>query len=261
MKTIKLVIFLLFVTFFCSCVYNPPKKFVNEQQNEFDDMLVQIIQKSRSVRNEIAEQEFNDSIRLAMGQYMDSTKLFVNWKATIKDIKSTQSGSLTNLSFVLYYKPEEYREVEFYVDYLVSNDSLKTDKVYQTVKNLSNYSTVYFDGFIRTKNNGEAYYQIIAFEDLIYSYPDFKFFVVDVNTTSKGDTLPPHLHNAIDLGFEAIEPLKLNYRKEISDTESKKRLETITPRFNVAKDSLTTEELSYINRLMTALTYNFMFAK
>ena len=95
----------------------------------------------------------------------------------------------------------------------------------------------------------------------MHSYPDFKFFVVDINTTSKGDTLSNNLQNAVDLSFQAIEPLELNFKKEISKKESSKRVEKIAPRFKATKEVLTQDEKAYIDRLPQALTYNFLYAQ
>ena len=81
----------------------------------------------------------------------------------------------------------------------------------------------------------------------MHSYPDFKFLVVDINTTSKGDTLSNNLQNAVDLSFQAIEPLELNFKKEISKKESSKRVEKIAPRFKAAKEVLTQDERKRIS--------------
>ena len=236
---------LLIVFALCGCVGTPTqanKKFSNVQQENFDNMLARNKDKSYRLGNKILEKEFNDSVKLAMGEYMRET------------------GKSIALSFELEYAPEQYRKVTFDVDYILPQDSINTDKIYQTIRSLSNYSTVYFDGFIRKKANGEAHYSSYS-DDLMHSYPDFKFFVVDINTTSKGDTLSNNLQNAVDLSFQAIEPLELNFKKKISKKESSKRVEKIAPRFKAAKEVLTQDEKAYIDRLTQALTYNFLYAQ
>ena len=85
--------------------------------------------------------------------------------------------------------------------------------------------------------------------------------MVDINTTSKGDTLSNNLQNAVDLAFQSIEPLELNLKKEISKKEADKRVDEIIPRFNAAKEVLTQDEKAYIDRLTQALTYNFLYAQ
>ena len=233
----KLCPLLLIVFALCGCVGTSTKvneKFSNVQQENFDNMLARNKDKSYRLGNKILEKEFNDSVKLAMGEYMDSVKLFVNWKAQIQNINSRETGKSIALSFELEYAPEQYRKVTFDVDYILPQDSINTDKIYQTIRSLSNYSTVYFDGFIRKKANGEAHYSSYS-DDLMHSYPDFKFFVVDINTTSKGDTLSNNLQNAVDLSFQAIEPLELNFKKKISKKESSKRVEKIAPRLSEIK--------------------------
>ncbi len=261
MKKISQLLLILFALY--GCVGTPTKtnkKFSNIQQNNFHDMLKQNKNEMHSLGNDILRKEFDDSVRLAMGKYMDSVKLFVNWKAKIKDIKSEEIGKSISLSFKLEMSKGSIDEVIFDVDYLLPQDSTNNDKVYQTIRGIDNYSTVYFDGFIRKKANGEAHYSSYS-DDLMHSYPDFKFFVVDINTTSKGDTLSNNLQNAVDLSFQAIEPLELNFKKEITKKESSRRVEKIAPRFKAAKEVLTQEEKAYIDRLTQALTYNFLYAQ
>lgn len=261
MKKLCQLLLILFALY--GCVETPTKtnkKFSNVQQENFDNMLARNKDKSYSLGNDILSKEFDDSVRLAIGEYMDSVKLFVNWEATIQNISSEETGKSIALLFELEYAPEQYRKVTFDVDYILPHDSINTDKIYQTIRSLNNYSTVYFDGFIRKKANGEAHYSSYS-DAVMHSYPDFKFFVVDINTTSKGDTLSNNLQNAVDLSFQVIEPLELNFKKEISKKESSRRVEKIAPRFNAAKEVLTQDEKAYIDRLTQALTYNFLYAQ
>lgn len=259
MKKLCQLLLILFALY--GCVGTPTetnKKFSNVQQNNFHEMLIENESKMRSLGNDILREEFDDSVRLAMGKYMDSVKLFVNWKAKIKDIKSEEIGKSISLSFKLEMPKGSIDEVIFDVDYLLPQDSTNNDKIYQTIRGIDNFSTVYFDGFIRKKANGEAHYNDTGRNRHIY--PEFKLFVVDINTTSKGDSLSNNLQNAVDLAFQSIEPLELEFKKEISEKESSKRFDKIVPRFNAAKEILTQEEKAYVNRLLQALTYNFLYA-
>lgn len=260
----KISSFLIILLALCSCVENTNRtnqKFPNVQQDNFDNMLAHNKEKSYSLGNKILEKEFNDSVKLAIGKYMDSVKLFVNWRARIQRINSQETGKSVVLSFELQYAPEKYREVTFEVDYILPKDSLNSDKIYKTIKNINDYSTVYFDGFIRTKANGEAHYSSLHSDDLMHSYPVFKFFIIDINTNSKGDTLSNDLKRTVDLSFKAIELQELNYKKEISKKELSKRVDMIAPELKAAKEVLTNEERSYIDRLTQALTFNFIYAQ
>lgn len=257
----KLYPLLLILLALYGCVQTSNKKnSSNMQQEYFDSILAQNEEKSDLLGNDIVKKEFNDSVKLAIGKYMDSVKLFVNWEAQIHNINSIENEKYIALEFQLKYAPQKYREVTFTVGYALSKDSLDSDKIYKTVKNINNYSTVYFDGFIRTKANGEAHYDSWG-DDLMHSYPDFKFFVVDINTTSKGDTLSENLQNAVDLSFKAIEPIKLDLKKKMSPKESIKRVNKIAPQLKATKEALTQEEKAYINRLTEALMCNIVYAE
>lgn len=258
---VLIYICVFFILFGCVDSNRPNRRFSNSQQEEFDKMLAQNNKKHYNIGNKILEKEYNDSVKMAIGEYMDSVKLFVNWEARIKNINSSETGSSSvALFFELQYNPEEYREVTFEVDYLLPKDSLQKDKIYNTVKNLSNYSIVYFDGFIRRRTNGEAHYGSYS-DDLMHSYPKFKFFIVDINTASKGDSLSINLQRAVDLSYQAIKPLELNFKHIISKKESTRRVEKLAPQFNAAKEVLTSEEKMYVDRLTQALTYNFLYAQ
>ena len=57
------------------------------------------------------------------------------------------------------------------------------------------------------------------------------------------------------LVFESIwTPQTLNFRGQISQKESDKRMKQLLPKFQAAKETLTKEERTYIDRLCQALT-------
>lgn len=131
----------------------------------------------------------------------------------------------------------------------------------RSVKVLNGYETVYFDGFIRTLANNTIKYSWSSSDDLFLPYPKFEFFIVDLSTTSKENVLPEAMQNAVNLTFDAIEPLKTNFRKQISKKEMEAKLKILMPRYDDAKSKLTPEQRSYIQRLSQACTYNFLFAE
>ena len=246
----------------CSCVNTSnTRRFYNIQQEEFDKILTTNRIKASTLKNKVLEKEFSDSIKLVIGKHMDSTKLFVNWKANIKDISSKEnSNKSVALSFVLEYYSEDYSTVSFHVDYVIPKDSLSSDKIYQTVKKIDENTSVYFDGFIRTKTNGETH-DIIYSNNLFYGYPDFQFFIIDIGLRSKGDTLSDNLRKAVYLTYEAIDPIKLNFRKKISKKESDRRAKQIAPKLKDSMDVLTDDERAYIKRLYEALIFNYLYAE
>lgn len=136
------------------------------------------------------------------------------------------------------------------------SDSLNDDYIYNKVKNISDYSKVYFDGFIRTKNNNQIYgsKQNIA-------YPDYYFWIIDIGTTKRNDILPVNLKDAVDFCYKITQPLKLLYLKELSKEESDNQHLKLLPNFKLLKSKLTNDENKYIQRLNTCLIYNFLYTE
>jgi len=224
--------------------------FSNPQQQQFDDMLARFkdgYTKYKYSENKIRKLEFLDSVRLATFQYVDSVKLFVNWEGRISDIDSKEYGNTTALEFDIFYKPEKNRGVTFQCKYILPNDSLQIDELYQKVKALNGYETVYFDGFIRTLADNTVKYSSgsTISDDSFLSFPKFEFFVVDISTTPQDNVLSDQMQNAVDLTFDVIEPLKANFRKEISDKETHTRIDALTPKYNQTKSQLSLKQQNY----------------
>ena len=198
---------------------------------------------------------------LDLYNYVDSAKLFVNWIGKIEDISTRSIGkNSTQVRFKIYYTPEQYRKVEFNCLYFVDNDSLETDHIYNTVKNISDGSTVFFDGFIRTTNqNTVSYCFNRPGDELNISYPDYDFYIVEVGTVNRGDSLSANLQAAVESAYKLNESLKLNYQKKITNAEQKRRWNALAPEFKTIKAKLTKEEACYLNRLINALTMNYLY--
>lgn len=261
---IAIVLLILVALAFAYADYenNRYTKITNIEQQKFDDFLSENREKTYAVGNDIQKKEFMQSYERRLFNYVDSTRLFVNWKGKISDIKTEEEEDLTLLKFEITYQPEKYREVTFDCIYLVDKDSLQSDALYQKVKNIQNYSEVYFDGFIRTNSDSTVKYSFNHYtdEDLNIPYPQYEFFVVDVNSNSRGDTLSPNLQKAVDVCFRSFEPLKLNFFKKTSDREQKRRFNAILPEYKASQQTLNAEEKSYIQRLVYAITYNFLYS-
>lgn len=257
-------ILLISVVLVISCVeYENDKytKITNVEQQKFDDFLSGYHEKSFDVGNDIQKKEFLQSYERRLFQYVDSARLFVNWKGEISDIKTEEENGLTLLSFDITYKPEEYREITFDCIYLVDKDSSQSDVLYRKVKDIPNYSEVYFDGFIRTYSDSTVKYSFNHMDkDLNIQFPNYEFFVVDVNSSSRRDTLSPNLQQAVDVCFRSLEPLKLNFFKKISNKEKSRRFNALLPEYKVSQQALTAEEKSYVQRLGYAITYNFLYS-
>jgi len=235
-------------------------KFENQQQQNFDDFLAKKREMSHKQANDIQKKEFYNQFEKELFDYIDSVKLFVNWKGSIKDIKTRESGKSTAIEFEIYYKPEEYREIAFRCTHIVETANLENDYIYKQIKNISNYSTVYFDGLIRTKNSNQVYYNMSSSgDDLNIPYPKYNFWIIDIGTTKRNDNLTENLQNAVNFCYKMVEPLKLQFLNQISKDESDKNFNNLSPEFDNLKSHLTENEKSYIQRVNTCLVYNFMY--
>jgi len=261
MKRIETLFAVIIITLFVGCV--PQKKhsnFENKQQQNFYNFLAIKREMSHGQLNDIQKKEFLNQFEEELVNYLDSIKLFVNWKGTIKDIKTKETGNSTAIEFEIYYKPEEYREISFFCTHIVENDSLKNDYIYNQVKNISDYSTVYFDGFIRTDNKNKVSYDWRSSGDeLNIPYPKYKFWILDIGTIKRNDSLSVNLQKAVDFGYKMIQPMKLQYQNQISKTEADKLHNDMLPEFQKLQSSLTAQEKKYTQRFSTCLVYNFLY--
>lgn len=249
---------LLILVSLYSCTPQLTRRFPSAQQQEFDDILSNYKESSRKYSgNQIKERELLDSMNRTLFDYVDSVRLFRNWEGKISQIDSEQSDSLIMLTFNISYRSYGSGNVTFECKYIFPKDSILTDELYQKVRDLSSYETVYFDGFIRTFSNKTITSDL--FDDFILHHPEFEFFVIDIST-EPNEADNPNLQRAIDLTFEALEPLKQNYEGSLSKTECDQQVQDVTLQYNAAKSKLNKSERQYIQRLGQAYIYNFLFA-
>lgn len=260
----KILLFSVIAILFVGCT--PSKvKYGNQQQQNFDDFLAKKNEISYSQANDIQEKEFYKQFEKEIFEYIDSIKLLVNWKGNIRNIKTEVSGEQTAVIFEIYYKPEEHREITFECIHLVETTNLDSDYIYNQVKNISEYSSIYFDGLIRTKNNNQVYYNMRSpGNDRNIAYPNYYLWIVDIGIVDiqipkRSDTLSKNLQNAVNYCYKINEPLKLHFLNKISKKESDKEFQSLLPEFENLKSHLTENEKSYIQRLNTCLTYNYLY--
>ena len=202
-----------------SCVNPNAKRYgFNDQQADFEKFLSARNEHRYDSRNDIQKAEFYKQFESDLYNYVDSVKLFVNWTGIIDGISTRNVGNnCTQVKFTIFYTPEEYRKVSFNCLYVVNNDSLETDHIYNTVKNISNGSSVYYDGLLVITNHNTVKYDFHSpGDELNLPYPDYDFFIIEVGTTNRGDSLSTNLQAAVENAYRMIETLKLNYQKKIS---------------------------------------------
>ncbi len=261
MKIILLIMATILPILFIGCEQITGAKIENKQQQYFNDFLTKKALSYYNQGNDIQKKDFYNKFEIELFNFIDSVRLFINWKGEINDIKTEESGESTILSFKISSQPEKYIKATLYSTHLVNTDSLKQDYIYNKVKNIPNSSTVYFDGFIRTNNKDEIDYYMDWENniDLIIAYPNYRFWITDIGTTNRNDSLSVGLQAANDFNYKMIEPLKSAYMNKISKAESEKRFNELLPEFKMLKSKLTDEEKLYNERLNTCLVYNFLF--
>lgn len=67
----------------CESQNNFSFKFENKQQAAFDSFLKSKSEQTLPYYNDIQKKEFNEKFQKDLRVYLDSVKLFVNWKANI----------------------------------------------------------------------------------------------------------------------------------------------------------------------------------
>ncbi len=260
MKQLYSILFI--ATALSSCIYSTDintKQSLNEQQQEFNNMLSQGSIQRMKLGNEILVKEFDENMQLSIGEYMDSVAIFVNWKAEIDYIRSNsktiRGKEYEVLTFYLSYDHHGTQRVNFDVDYVLPKDESNSDALYNKIKSISDNSMVYFDGFIRIEDGKPLYsYSSSSFSEGAYKLnrPDFKFHIVDINTSPKIDTLSSCLRNAIsatsNLQKELTELGVLYHQRKISKREYEKRIKVVGhQQMEVIRD-LTEEEQGYLKR-------------
>ncbi len=261
MKKLYLVLFTLLAMYGC-VESNTPPVVINAQQREFADIHNRNYKQHLRLGNDILKSEFDDSVKLAMGKYMDSVKLFVNWKAKIWGIKCREiTRKYNELHFWLScHNPSSSAYITFVVDYMLPKDSLDSDKIYNIVKNVSDDSTVYFDGFIKTKANGEAKYEQFSFENM-HLFSNYAFSIVDITTSPKCDTLSTNLQNAIDLYVQVTDIADLYAQNKLSEKDFHRRGKAIFSQIDKVREGLTEEEWEYARRFGSLYLENFAHTK
>lgn len=253
MKT-KIILLLFSVLIIVSCEPQRKRSFANQQQESFDNFLKSKKELEYSQSNEIQKKEFNKKFEIELANYLDSIGIFVNWKGQIKDIKTREYGQSTQIEFEILYKPEEYREVSFHCSHIVKTENLTTDFIYNKVKEISDYSTVYFDGFIKKDIEGKVVYD---YGDMNISYPNYKFNIIDINVMPKSDTLSVSLKNAIVVDFQVIDLLNQKFQKSISEKEWERKTKDLN--FDFVQSKLSNDEKQYSQRIRQCLVNDFMY--
>ncbi|GHT14931.1 hypothetical protein AGMMS4956_13810 [Bacteroidia bacterium] len=253
----KMYLLAVLILFFMGCDTQTNRVKEKTRQQSFNDFLSSKNEMKYRQGNDIQKKEFLKQFEVDLSNYLDSIQLFVNWIGQIKDIKTEEYGQSTLLKFEIYYEPEKYREITFECSHIVKTVDLESDYLYNKVKNMSNYSTVYVDGFIKRKmDNSVSYYSDVLFTNHI-SYPHYKFNVVKINNELTADTLSNNLRKALDIDFEVMDLFKQEFQKKINQKERDERVKSL--QFDSIQAVLLEDEKQYSQRIRQYLLNDFMY--
>lgn len=253
----KIFITLFLLALFSNCDKTQSKHaFQNKTQEKFDNFLKAAREQEFSQSNDIQKKEFLANFDASLSHFIDTSKVFVNWNGTISEIKTREVDTVTIISCKISYKPEEYREVSFHCDHAVATAKVSTDTLYQKLKIISNFSTVYFDGYIIKDIYNKVLYEYGS-DDLKIAYPNYKFNLLDISTEPRSDTISENLRHVIDVNFEVVELLKQKVQKKISDAEWQKKTKALG--LDNLEDKLTPFEKAYSTRLKEYLFSDFLY--
>ena len=240
----KYFIYTMAVVLFASCGPRNPHASQNEEkQNPLVEYLQQYEGKNYDAGNSIQRDELWQEREDGLVTLQDSVGVFNNLKGRINDISARDVRDSKVVEFRVEIKPKEYFEITLECSHIVHKDSLESDSLYQIVKGLSNYSTVYVDGAIAVTSKGQAANASWGDKDLQFSYPEYKFNIVALST-SPLPKVSANVRNAIVVWRRSFEGILKNGKSAETD-------ENIAA-FKKATENLTPEEDAYMVKYVHA---------
>lgn len=240
----KYFIYTMAVVLFASCGPRNPHASQNEEkQNPLVEYLQQYKGKNYDAGNSIQRDELWQEREDGLVTLQDSVGVFNDLKGRINDISARDVRDSKVVEFRVEIKPKEYFEITLECSHIVHKDSLESDSLYQIVKGLSNYSTVYVDGAIAVTSKGQAANASWGDKDLQFSYPKYKFNIVALST-SPLPKVSANVRNAIVVWRRSFEGILKNGKSAETD-------ENIAA-FKKATENLTPEEDAYMVKYVHA---------
>lgn len=211
----------------------------------------------RNAENDIVRQNIYNTREQDLVKYIDSIAIFSNLKGRIENIKIEDAiaGNVKILKCNIEISPEEFSKITFKYYRAINNDSLDSDYIYNKMKQISDYSTVYFDGIIAMDTRNKLPYSTNSGEYLAFSYPEYRFHITDIDTSKLNDTINNNLKASLHAGRKCINYLSLGkYEKE---KYSEPQFKQLSNEFNELKKSLNKEEKEYVQRYMNSIAGDF----
>ena len=256
MKRLLLVASILVL--FTSCVENRTVKSSIKTSNE---LLVSFFKKYKEqeykVGNDIQKKELYDKREKALAMNIDSFAILSNLEGEISNItlNDIRGGKSKVLTYNIEIRPEEYFKLKLKCTHIINKDSLDKNYFYNTVKSISNYSTVYFDGIFSVNADTDLPESSGYDNGLSFSYPEYEFYITNIASTPL-DTLSNNLIKSIRLGRKSIDYLFKDYRKE---KDFKKSIfNQLSDEFDQSKELLTGKEREYVDLYMNSIALDIL---
>lgn len=215
-------------------------------QNELVEYLQQYKDGRYDAANSIQREELWQKREDGIVTLQDSIGVFHNIMGHIERIRANDLNNSKVLEFNIEIEPEKYFKITLECTHIVDNDSLETDSLYNTVKALSEYTTVFVDGAIAINSKGVAANASWGDHDLQFSYPEYKFNVVALSTKPLPD-ISTNLRKAIVAWRHSFEEILKNGG---STDETDKSIEA----FKKATEILSPAENEYMGKYVHTCT-------
>lgn len=237
----KNLILSLAVVLLASC--GPRMQKETGKQNVLIEYLLKYKGANYNAGNSIQRDELWQEREAGLVVLQDSVGVFQNLKGHINGIRANDIRASKVLEFSIEIEPQEYFKLDLDCKYIIPKDSVETDSLYNLIKSLSDYSTVYVDGAIAITANLEPDNSSIGDKDLQFSYPDYNFNVVALSTKPLPE-VSTNLRKAIIAWRKSFECILKNGNSEETD-------ESIDA-FQKASEFLTPDENVYMGRYVNA---------
>ena len=225
----KKIILFLAVALLASC--NPRLQQVKEEQNELVEYLLKYKEARFKTGNSIQRDELWQAREDSLVLLQDSLGVFHNIKGKIERISANDIGKSKVLKFEIEIEPEQYFKINLECRYIIPQDSVKTDSLYNLIKSLSDYTRVYVDGAIAITSKLKPDNSSISDKDLQMSYPSYNFNVVSLSTSELPE-ISTNLRSAIVIWRKSFESILKNGKSAVTDNNIeafKKATEILTP--------------------------------
>lgn len=227
-----------------SCVRPSQKAAEKKSTNELIAFLSKYKDVNVDAKNDVQKDEIFQNREDSLVLLQDSLGVFSNIEGKIQNIHFNDFQDTKVLEFNVVIEPEQYFKITLECAHIVHKDSIASDSLYNKIKNLSEFATVYVDGAvgitdkIKPANSGWSFDK-----DTQFSYPEYKFNVIALSERPL-PAVSNELRHAIVLwrkGFEAI----------LKDGKGKETDEKINT-FKKASQNLSPSDDAYMGRYVHA---------